>query len=88
MNINIRKSLNLLNNAFFTDGLLLYVKKWYKCEKPLVIYNVFKGSDKNNFFNQKLIFNLEENSEINRYVKWFETKIAQLKRRDYKKVWA
>ena len=34
-------SLNLLNNAFFTDGLLLYVKKGYKCEKPLVIYNVF-----------------------------------------------
>ena len=58
-------SLNLLNNAFFTDGLLLYVKKGYKCKKPLVIYNVFKGSDKNNFFNQKLIFNLEENSEIN-----------------------
>ena len=34
-------SLNLLNNAFFTDGLLLYVKKGYKCQKPLVIYNVF-----------------------------------------------
>ena len=30
-------SLNLLNNAFFTDGLLLYVKKGYKCQKPLVI---------------------------------------------------
>ena len=58
-------SLNLLNNAFFTDGLLLYVKKGYKCKKPLVIYNVFKGNDKNNFFNQKLIINVEENSELN-----------------------
>ncbi len=52
-------SLNLLNNAFFTDGLLLYIKKGYKCTKPLVIYNVFNSNDKNNFFNQKLIVNAE-----------------------------
>ncbi len=58
-------SLNLLNNAFFTDGLLLYVKKGYKTNKPLVIYNVFNSNDKNNFFNQKLIVNVEENSDIN-----------------------
>ena len=58
-------SLNLLNNAFFTDGLLLYIKKGYKCSKPLVIYNVFNSNDKNNFFNQKLIVNAEENSDIN-----------------------
>ena len=32
-------SLNLLNNAFFVDGLLLYVKKGYECKKPLVLYN-------------------------------------------------
>tara|TARA_B100001250_G_scaffold332066_1_gene297372 strand:+ start:423 stop:1682 length:1260 start_codon:yes stop_codon:yes gene_type:complete len=58
-------SLNLLNNAFFTDGLLLYVKKGYKCKKPLVIYNIFDGNNENNFFNQKLIVNIEENSELN-----------------------
>ena len=58
-------SLNLLNNAFFTDGLLLYVKKGYKCEKPLVIYNVFNTNEENNFFNKKLIINVEENSELN-----------------------
>ena len=58
-------SLNLLNNAFFTDGLLLYVKKGYKCKKPLVVYNIFEGNNKNNFFNQKLIVNIEENSELN-----------------------
>ena len=58
-------SLNLLNNAFFTDGLLLYVKSGYKCKNPLVIYNIFNGDEENNFFNQKLIINVEENSDIN-----------------------
>ena len=58
-------SLNLLNNAFFTDGLLLYVKSGYKCKNPLVIYNIFNGDKENNFFNQKLIINVEENSDIN-----------------------
>ena len=57
-------SLNLLNNAFFTDGLLLYVKKGYQCKKPLVIYNVFNTKNDNNFFNQKIIVNVEENSKI------------------------
>ena len=57
-------SLNLLNNAFFTDGLLLYVKKGYQCKKPLVIYNVFNTKNNNNFFNQKIIINVEENSKL------------------------
>ena len=57
-------SLNLLNNAFFTDGLLLYVKKGYQCKKPLVIYNVFNTKNDNNFFNQKIIINVEENSKL------------------------
>ena len=56
--------LNLLNNAFFTDGLLLYVKKGYQCKKPLVIYNVFNTKNDNNFFNQKIIINVEENSKL------------------------
>ena len=58
-------ALNLLNNAFFTDGLLLYVKEGYKCKKPLVIYNVFNTKKNNNFFNQKFIINVEKNSELN-----------------------
>ena len=57
-------SLNLLNNAFFTDGLLLYVKNGYQCKKPLVIYNVFNTKNDNNFFNQKIIINVEENSKL------------------------
>ena len=62
---NGNNALNLLNNAFFTDGLLLYIKKGYKCEKPLVVYNVFNAKKNNNFFNQKFIINVEENSELN-----------------------
>ena len=57
-------SLNLLNNAFFTDGLLLYVKKGYQCKKPIVIYNVYNTEINNNFFNQKIIINVEENSKL------------------------
>ncbi len=61
---NGNNSLNLLNNAFFTDGLLLNVKKKYSLKKPLVIYNVFSTVENNNFFNQKLIVNVEENSKL------------------------
>ena len=61
---NGNNSLNLLNNAFFTDGLLLNVKKKYSLKKPLVIYNVFNTGENNNFFNQKLIVNVEENSKL------------------------
>ena len=61
---NGSNSLNLLNNAFFTDGLLLYIKNGYKCKKPLVIYNIFNTNENNNFFNQKLIVNVEENSKL------------------------
>jgi len=62
---NGNNSLNLLNNAFFTDGLLLNVKDGYHFKKPLVIYNVFNTKENNNFFNQKLIVNVEENSKLN-----------------------
>ena len=59
-----KNPLSLLNNAFFTDGLLLYVKNGYQCKKPLVIYNVFNTKNDNNFFNQKIIINVEENSKL------------------------
>ena len=64
-NVKGNNSLNLLNNAFFTDGLLLNVKEGYMFKKPLVIYNLFKANKKNNFFNQKLIINVEKNSNLN-----------------------
>ena len=57
-------SLNLLNNAFFLDGLLLYIKKGYECKKPLVLYNVINTEKNNNFFNQKILINVEENSKL------------------------
>ncbi len=57
-------SLNLLNNAFFTDGLLLNVKEGYSFQKPLIVYNVFKANKNNNFFNHKLIINVEKNANL------------------------
>tara|TARA_B100001123_G_scaffold130154_1_gene151200 strand:+ start:1547 stop:2806 length:1260 start_codon:yes stop_codon:yes gene_type:complete len=59
-----KNSLKLLNNAFFIDGLLLYVKKGYECNKPLIIYNVINTQSNNNFFNQKILINVEENSKL------------------------
>ena len=42
----------------------MYVKNGYQCKKPLVIYNVFNTKNDNNFFNQKIIINVEENSKL------------------------
>ena len=62
--VNGNNSLNLLNNAFFTDGLLLNIKEDYNFKKPLVVYNIFNGDKNNNFFNQKLIVNVEKKSKL------------------------
>ena len=43
----------------------MYVKKGYKCKKPLVLYNVINTENNNNFFNQKIIINVEDNSKLN-----------------------
>ena len=61
-------SLNLLNNAFFTDGLYLNIKKSFQLNKPLVIYNVFDRTKITNFFNQKLIIDIEENAKIDIFI--------------------
>ena len=45
-----KNPLSLLNNAFFTDGLYLNVKKGFQLNKPLVIYNVFDSTKITNFF--------------------------------------
>ena len=57
-------SLNLLNNAFYLDGLSLIIEKEYEFKKPLIIYNVFKTKKENNFFNQKIKIKVGENSKI------------------------
>jgi len=63
-----RNSLSLLNNAFFTDGLYLRVTKGFQLNKPLVIYNVFDSAKGTNFFNQKLIIDIEEDAKIDVFI--------------------
>ena len=57
-------SLNFLNNAFFTDGLLLDIEDNYEFKKPLIIYNIFHANENNNFFNQKIDICLGKNSKL------------------------
>ena len=63
-----KNPLSLLNNAFFTDGLYLSVKKGFQLNKPLVIYNVFDSSKGTNFFNQKLVIDVEEDAKIDIFI--------------------
>ncbi len=64
----VRNPLSLLNNAFFTDGLFLNIKKGLQLNKPLVIYNVFDSAKRTNFFNQKLIIDIEEKAKIDIFI--------------------
>ena len=57
-------SLNLLNNAFYFDGVSLIINKGYEFKKPLVIYNVINTTKENNFLNQKIKIEAGENSKI------------------------
>ena len=61
---SLNNSLNSLNNAFYTDGVKVFIQKGYIFNKPLIIYNVFKTNNQINFFNQKFIFSTRENSKI------------------------
>ena len=61
---NSNNALESLNNAFFTDGLSIATKENFEFKKPIVIYNIFEGSKKNNFFNNKIHFVISENSKL------------------------
>ena len=61
---NSNNALESLNDAFFTDGLSVATEKDFEFKKPIVIYNIFEGSKKNNFFNNKIRFVISENSKI------------------------
>tara|TARA_Y100001970_G_scaffold277428_1_gene381582 strand:+ start:1305 stop:2624 length:1320 start_codon:yes stop_codon:yes gene_type:complete len=63
-----KNPLSLLNNAFFTDGLYLNIKKGFQLNKPLIIYNVFDSAKITNFFNQKLFIDIEENAKIDIFI--------------------
>ncbi len=59
-----QNSLNLLNNALATGGYYIEITKDYKLKKPLVIYNQFSESIKEQIVSYKNSLILNENSEL------------------------
>ena len=62
--VSNQNSLNLLNNALATGGFYIEVSKNYKFKKPLVVYNHFSESIKEQIINYKNSLVLNENSEL------------------------
>ena len=60
-----KNSLYFLNNALAIGGYSLEISKNYKLKKPLVIYNNFSKSLKEEIVNYKNSIILNENSELN-----------------------
>ena len=59
-----KNSLNFLNNALATGGYYLEISKNYKFKKPLVVYNYFSQSIKEQIISYKNSLILNENSEL------------------------
>ena len=64
ISISNQNSLNLLNNALATGGYCLEISKNYKLKKPLVVYNYFSESIKEQIISYKNSLILNENSEL------------------------
>ncbi|MDC0450190.1 Fe-S cluster assembly protein SufD [Pelagibacteraceae bacterium] len=64
MKLDTNTSLHFLNNALFSGGFYLEVKKNYKFKKPLIVYNYFLDNLKNIILNDKNIIKLEESSQL------------------------
>ena len=64
ISVSNQNSLNQLNNALATGGYCLEISKDYKFNKPLVVYNYFSESIKEQIINYKNSLILNENSEI------------------------
>ncbi len=62
--ISNQNSLNLLNNALATGGYCLEISKDYKFRKPLVVYNHFSESVKEQIISYKNSLILNQNSEL------------------------
>ena len=62
--VSNQNSLNLLNNALATGGYYLEISKDYKFKKPLVVYNHFSESIKEQIISYKNSLILNENSEL------------------------
>ena len=64
ISVSNKNSLNLLNNALATGGYYLEISKNYKFKKPLVVYNHFSHSIKEQIISFKNSLILNENSEL------------------------
>ena len=64
LSLRNQNSLNLLNNALASGGYCLEISKNYKFRKPLVVYNHFSESIKEQIISYKNLLILNENSEI------------------------
>ena len=64
ISVSNQNSLNLLNNALATGGYYLEISKDYKFKKPLVVYNHFSESIKEQIVSYKNSLILNENSEL------------------------
>ena len=64
ISVRNQNSLNLLNNALASGGYSLEISKNYKFRKPLVVYNHFSESIKEQIISYKNSLILNENSEI------------------------
>ena len=64
ISVSNQNSLYLLNNALATGGYFLEISKNYKFKKPLVVYNHFSESIKEQIISYKNSLILNENSEL------------------------
>ena len=64
ISVSNQNSLNLLNNALASGGYSLEISKNYKFRKPLVVYNHFSKSIKEQIISYKNSLILNENSEL------------------------
>ncbi len=64
ISVSNQNSLNLLNNALASGGYSVEISKDYKFKKPLVVYNYFSESIKEQIISYKNSLILNENSEL------------------------
>ncbi len=64
ISVSNQNSLNLLNNALASGGYSVEISKDYKFKKPLVVYNHFSESIKEQIISYKNSLILNENSEL------------------------
>ncbi len=64
VNLESNTSLHFLNNALFSGGFYLEIKKDYIFKKPLIVYNYFLDNLNNIILNDKNVIKLDEGSQL------------------------